>query len=141
MPDDTASVIDNLFSDNIQDNMVSGNILLPLSEYFSQFLSVKREKVDLKNVNIFQRDYSHFSSESFRDDVLIQTWNYSHDNVHDSFRDFYLKLEVSVNRHAPLKKQSPKEIKLKSEPWLSDVILKLINIRNKVFAIKKETTK
>ena len=41
--------------------------------------------------------------------------------------------------HAPLKKLSPKEIKLKNKPWLSDNILKLIKIRNKIFArIKRQ---
>ena len=102
MADNTAIVIDNIFSNNIQETIVSGNRLLTLSGHFSQFLSVKSEKVDLKNVNILQQDYN-FSSESFRDDVSIQNWNYSHDNVHDSFRDFYIKLERSINIHAPLK--------------------------------------
>ena len=74
--DNTATVIDNIFSNNTQDNIVSGNILLSLSEHFSQFLSVTREKVDLKKVNIYQRDYSKFSSDSFRDDVSIQNWTY-----------------------------------------------------------------
>ena len=130
--ENTATVIDNVFSNNIQDNIESGNILLTLSEHFSQFLSVKREKVDLKKVNIYQRNYSNFSSESFRDDVSIQNWIYTHNNVHDSFKDFYTKLEGSVvNRHAALKKLSPKV------KWLSAIILKLIKIRNKVFAIKK----
>ena len=133
----TATVIDNIFSNNIQDDIICGNILLTLSEHFSQFISVKREKVDFKQANIYQRDYSTFSSESFRDDVSVQNWNYSHDNVHDSFKDFYTKLEGSVNKHAPLKKLSPKEIKLKNKPWLSAEILKLIKIRNKAFARKK----
>ena len=132
-----ATVIDNIFSNNIQDNIICGNILLTLSEHFSQFQSVKRENVDLKGVNIYRRDYSTFSSVSFRDDVSIQNWVYSHANVHDSFNDFYNKLEGSVNMHAPLKKLSPKEIKLKNKPWLSDDILKLIKIRNNVFARKK----
>ena len=113
--DNTATVIDNNFSNNIQDNIVSGYILLTLSEHFSQFLSISRGKVDLKKVNIYQRDYSNFSSDSFRDDVSIQNWNYSHDNVHDSFSDFYTKLDGSVNRHAPFKKHSPKEIKNKKQ--------------------------
>ena len=134
--DNTATVIDNIFSNNIQDNIVSGNILLTLSEHFSQFLSITREKVDLKKVNIYQRDYFNFSNDSFRD-VSIQNWNYYHDNVHDSFSDFYIKLEGSVNRHAPLKKLSLKEIKIKNKPWLSQVIVKMIKIRNKVFARKK----
>ena len=47
---------------------------------------------------------------SFRDDVSVQNWIYTHNNIHDSFKDFYTKLEGSVNRHAPLKKLTPKEI-------------------------------
>ena len=73
----TATVIDNIFSNNIKDNISCGNISLTLSQHFSQFLSVKREKIDLKKVNIYQRDNSTFSSDSFRDDVSIQNWNYS----------------------------------------------------------------
>ena len=102
-----------------------------MSEHFSQFLSITREKVDLKKVNIYQRDYSNFSSDSFRDDASIQNWNYFHDNVHDSVSDFYTKLDGSVNRHAL------KEIKIKNQTWLSHIIVKMIKIRNKVFARKK----
>ena len=73
MTENTATVIDNIFSNNIQDDIISGNILLILSEHFSQFVSVKREKIDIKSINIFQRDNSKFSTESFQDDVSIQT--------------------------------------------------------------------
>ena len=54
-----------------------------------------------------------------------------------SLIDFYTKLEGSVNRHAPLKKLSPKQIKVKNKPWLNADILKMIKVRNKVFARKK----
>ena len=43
LTDNTATVIDNIFSNNIQDSIVSGNVLLALSEHFSQFSSIKRE--------------------------------------------------------------------------------------------------
>ena len=88
MTDNTATVIDNIYLVIIFRIILSVEILLTLSEHFSQFLSVKREKIDLKKVNICQRDYSTFSSDSFRD-VLIKNWNYSNDNVHDSFNDFF----------------------------------------------------
>ena len=71
--ENTSTVIDNIFSNNVKDNISCGNILLTLSEHFSQFLSVKCEKIDLK-VNIYQHEYSTFSGESFRD-VSIQNWN------------------------------------------------------------------
>ena len=111
--ENTATVIDNIFSNNIKDEIFSGNILITFSEHFSQFTSVSREKIDLKELNILQRDYSSFSSESFRNDVSIQKWNYSLNNVDDSSRDFYHKLVGCVNRHVPMKKLTPREIKKK----------------------------
>ena len=66
----------------------------------------------------------------------IQNWNYLH-NVHDSFEDFYTKLDGAVNRHAPLKKLTPKEVKLRNKPWLTPEILKMIKTRNKAFERKK----
>ena len=45
----------------------------------------------------------------------IQNWNYTHDTVHDSFSDFFSKLEGSVNRHAPLKKLTPEGSKTKKQ--------------------------
>ena len=133
----TTSVIDNIFSNNLQDDIISGNVLLTLSHHFSQIISVSREQIDFKKINVFQRDYSKYSSESFRDDVSIQNWNYSHNNVNDSFKDFFTKLHATVDRHAPLKKLTPREIKMENKPWLSAEIIKLIKLRNKVFARKK----
>ena len=106
------------------DDIISGNVLLNLSDHLSQLISVNREQIDIKKRNIYRRDYSKYSNESFRDDVSIRNCNYSLDNAHDSFKDFFTKLEASVNRHAPIKKLSPREIKIKSKPWLSSKILK-----------------
>ena len=111
-------------------------ILLTFSEHFSQFTSVSREKIDLKKLSILQRDYSSFSSESFTNDVFIQNWQYSSNNVDDSFRDFYHKLEGCVN-NAPMKKLTPREIKIKNKPWINEEIATLIKLRNKAHAKKK----
>ena len=46
--------------------MVSGNILLCISEHFCQFLSINRQNISLKKVNIYQRDYSNFETQAFR---------------------------------------------------------------------------
>ena len=81
MTENTATVVDNIFSNNLQDDIFSGNLLLTLSEH----ISVNIEIIDLKKLNIYQRDYSKFSVESFRDDLSIQNWRYSQENVHGLF--------------------------------------------------------
>ena len=43
-----ATVIDNILSNNLMDEIISGNVLLNLSDHFSQFISVNREQIDIK---------------------------------------------------------------------------------------------
>ena len=53
--------------------------------------------------------------------------------VDELFIDFHTKLQGCAGRHAPIKKLLPKEIKLKSKPWITTEIRKLIKVRNKIF--------
>ena len=94
--ENTSSLIDNIFSNNIIDDTKSGNILQTLSEHFSQFISVRRERLDYSNLRRFQHDYSKFDTEKFRDDVSIQTWNTNLNNANDLFLDFHHKLKGCV---------------------------------------------
>ena len=68
---------------------------------------------------------------------LIQNWNTNLNNANDLFLDFHLKLKGRVDRHAPIKQLTPKEVKLANIPWITPEISKMIKIRNKTFARKK----
>jgi len=87
------SLIDNIFSNNINDEIYSGNIYLSLSEHFSQFASIARDKVEIKKFDVYDRDYSNYSPSDFRDDVSIQTWNLSNINTNCLFSDFLKKIK------------------------------------------------
>ena len=127
---DSATIVDNIFTNTWNSEIHSGNIITELSDHFSQFVSVGREKLDFKKITMYRRNYSSFSEDSFRDDVSIQ-------NVNDQFIDFYWRLKGCVDRHAPLKRLTPKEAKLKNKPWISDEINKMIKIKIKLFHRKK----
>ena len=86
---------------------------------------------------MYKRNYSTFSEESFRDDISIQNFDNNLEDVNDQFKDFYLRLKGCVERHAPLKKITWKEIKLKHKPWIAFDINKMIKIKNKIFQRKK----
>ena len=104
------TIVDNIFTNNMNNKILSGNIITDFSDHYMQFVSVARGKIDYKSINIFKRDYSKFSEGSFRDDMSIQNFNNHFEDVNDKFNDFYFKLEGCVERHAPLKKLTPKEI-------------------------------
>ena len=111
---DSATIVDNIFTNTCNSEIHSGNIITELSDHFTQFVSVNREKLDFKKITMYRRNYSSFSEDSFRDDVSIQNFNNNLEDVNDQFIDFYWRLKGCVDRHAPLKRLSPKEAKLKN---------------------------
>ena len=120
------------------DNKQSGNIMTDLSDPFSQFASVKRDKIDFKKINGYRRDFTRFSDENFRYDISLINFKNDYHDVNDKFSDFISKLEVCVEQHAPLKKLTSKQLKFESKPWITSEIQRMIKIRNKLFYKKKK---
>ena len=119
--------------------MISGNIITDLSDHYSQFITISRDKIDFKTIDVYRRDFSSFSIDCFRKDVSEQNF-YSNDlDVNAKFGNFYTKLEACVNRHAPLKRASPKKLKLECKPWITQDIQKLIKYRNRLFRKKRKS--
>ena len=106
-------------------------------DHYSQFASVKKPKTDFKSINLFARDYSKFSEESFCDDVSIQNFDNDYTDVNEQFNDFYFRLKGVVDRHAPIKKLKPKEVKIQHKPWITSELRKLIKKKNRLFNRKK----
>lgn len=46
---DSATIVDNIFTNNIENLLNSGNIKTDLSDHYSQFISVQKLKMDLKS--------------------------------------------------------------------------------------------
>ena len=107
------SLIDNIFSNNVSDEIISGNIYLTLSEHFTQFASVKKEKIDTVKIDVYNRDFSKFSSIAFYEDVSIQAWNYNLDDSNKLMNDFVWRLDGCANRHAPIKNLMLRKLNLK----------------------------
>ena len=117
--------------------MLAGNIYLTLSEHFSQFASVNRGKIDVKNIVMYGRNMKNFSAEAFRDDVSIQQWRRDTDDPCILMRDMFWRLDATANRQGPIEKLKPKEIQLRLKPWITPEIQKLIKVRDRLFAQKK----
>ena len=66
--DHSATLIDNMFSNNVESDTVGRNILSQITDHFPQFLIVKNIAVNYRKVSLFQRDYSKFSEERFLND-------------------------------------------------------------------------
>ena len=133
----TMSIIDNIYSNTFTKESISGNILFEISDHLSQFAFIQKDVSKIPVTDKLSRDYSNFNEASFLEDLSIQNWSQSN-NVNDRYSEFIFKLEGCVSRHAPLKKLSKKEIKIKSKPWITPIILKKIKQRNAIFTRTKQ---
>ena len=104
----TPSLMDNIFSTNFSDTVLAGNIYLTLSEHFSQFASVNRGKIDVKNIVMYGRNLKNFSEDAFREDVSIQQWRQDTDDPCLLMSDMFWRLDGSADRHGPIEKLKPK---------------------------------
>ena len=134
--DHSATIIDNIFSTNCEYDTVSGNLLSQISDHFPQFLIIKNASVDYRNCSLFHRDYSKFSDQPFLEDFKKPSWDDIDRNnldFYNKFEKFYEKLHHTVIEHAPLRKVTPMQLKLRSKPWINTHIQKLVKQRDRRF--------
>ena len=123
------SLIDNIFVSNLEDNIISGNIISDLTDHFSQFydhLSKKR----------LVRDYSNYSETSFLCDLsrIDLTGIVSRtSDVNKSFSSFYNKLNNLLDKHVPLKPISKRKTKRLAKPWITKGIRRSIKVKNNLY--------
>ena len=135
--DSSATLIDNIFSNNIEDESISGNLFIKLSDHLPQFVIINRTEDRHKQANFYKHDYQKFDKESFQDDFSLQNWaNLEKADLDASqkFDDFLWRVNSCVNRHAPLKKVVKKKLKLSLKPWITNKIIKMMHHRDRLFS-------
>ena len=135
-----STVIDNIFTNQIHPDMISGNFTLAISDHFLSFFLIPRD--DQNNVpkkqNLYTRKTKNFNRESFLYDYLNINWDTilvaNDNNVNKSLETFLSKINELLDKYMPLRKLTKKEYKKRRfKPWISEIILDKINKKNKSF--------
>ena len=131
--DYSATVIDNIFTNETDFETVNGDILNQIADHFSQFLILRKLSVTHKDVAFYQYDYSNFDKDKFTADFSKINWHEeSHSsNVSEKFFNFHNRVSNCVKQHVPLVKLSRKKISLRSKPWINPRIEHLMANRDK----------
>ena len=134
----SASLIDNILV-NIPDHVaVSGNIISDTSDHFSQFCILRSSRDNIKPVQKKIRDFTRFNETSFLEDLTLINWNSiaekENEDIDKIFSTFYNSYNKIVNKHAPLKQISHRQLRRFSKPWITRGIRTSIKIKNKLFA-------
>ena len=97
----SSTVIDNIYGNNLEQEIISGNILIQFADHLSQFSSIKKKIMRTKHSQVYKRNFSVYNEQSYIDDVSIQNWNANNlQGTNTKFNDFVWRLESCVDRHA-----------------------------------------
>ena len=140
----SASVIDNIYTNATNANITSGNILMQITDHFPQFFILKNTQISHNKSESLKYDHSKFKESEFREDFNKIDFDYLENSgmdVDNKFGRFLKDLTSLTNKHAPMKKRSSKEMKLKDKPWINSKILKMMRIRDRILQkLKKKQT-
>jgi len=133
----SATLIDNIFTNKLDNNFLSGNIVSDLTDHFTQFCIFSSSTKIIQTAKVVTRDYSKFSNSKFLHDISLINWNLvlpdSNNDVNNLFSMFYNKLNKIVNKHAPFIALSRRKAKQMAKPWISKGLKKSIRIKNELF--------
>ena len=137
--ENTSTLIENIYSNNLEDKIISGNILIQFADHLAQFLSINRNIDRITPGDAYHCDFTNFNDLAFKDAISRLDWNLNNSyGINEKFNTFLSKLENCIDLHAPIKKLNRKQIRKTSKPWINLYIIKMISHRNKLFKKKKE---
>ena len=142
--DDTATLIDNIFTNNLEklNDSVNGVVFsdisdhLPIVHIFNSIILDKNRNTNETTVT-YQREYNKANIESFKDAVKNISWNEVLNESNDSEKAYneFLKLFMGVyEANFPLKrKEKKRKINKIKSPWMTRCILKSVKNKNKLY--------
>ena len=137
-------LVENIYTNATNANITSGNILMQITDHFPQFLILKNTQVCHNKSESFKYDYSKFKDDKFLEAFNQIDFTYLENmdlDVNKKIDRFLKNLSTLTNKHAPIKKRSRKEIKLKDKPWINSRIQKMMRIRHRaLLKLKKNAT-
>lgn len=132
---DKASLIDNIFHNNLGDNeQINGILFTEISDHFPIFTINLDTNIDSRTGYDIKRNYNSNNVDKFCQNIQQFDWQeilFDEDGKH-AFHSFYQKFTATYYQSFPLKKSHSKYHDRK--PWLSQGLKKSIKHKNQLYA-------
>ena len=136
----SATLIDNIFTNDYDNAFTSGHLLTTLSDHLAQILIVPiRNTTRHKEPKKVHRDFQKILRNKDIISRYLQNTNWDMElqlnlgNINISTEKFISKINNLINDWAPLKELSNAKQKLQNKPWITKGILKSIKNKNKQY--------
>ena len=132
------ALVDNIFSNAIDPEIISGNLTAIISDHLPQFSIIPNmfRNISGNTSNIYERDWSKFDQENFILDDFFVDWEdlmkTGKLNADNSTRTYLDKINMLLESYAPLKRINKYKMKFNSKPWITLGLQKSISVKNKL---------
>ena len=144
----SATLIDNIFCNDLTVHTEGGNLTTSISDHFPQFAIIDNiNKEQKKGIPIIRRSYSNFNADEFENELRQVEWASIFENKtsEESINYLYNKTTALLDEMAPYRPLKRREIRTENSPWITRGILKSIKNRDKLhkkyLKDKNESTK
>ena len=125
-------MIDNIFINTIDKNVISGNLLGKITDHMPNFIIINDIIPQKRKLKKKIRSYVNFDPIKFNQEVgniELMTLIINED-INDSYNTFHKKFIEILDSHAPYRTMSIKEIKWSRKPWITKGIQKSVTSKN-----------
>ena len=129
-----ATLIDNIFINDMAVSSTGGNITTTISDHFSQFSALNLKPKNIASQDRRGRSYRNFNHDEFDKELLNINWEllFHNKNCDEKILIFLDKINRLLDEMAPIRKLTKKEMDLKQNPWLTTGIFKSIKARDDI---------
>ena len=119
------TLIDNIFSNFINPDIISGNLTATISDHLPQFKIIPNMFSNIlgNKSNIYGRVWSKFDHQNFLLDYFSVDWEdllkIDDLNVENSTKINVDKINMLLGIYAPLKRINKYKVEFKSKPWVT----------------------
>ena len=132
------TLIDNVFSNITDPDIISGTLTTTIFGHLSQFSIIPNMfgNISGNKSNIYEKDRSKFDQENFILDYFSVDWEdlLKNDelNADNSTRMYLDKINMLLDTYAPLNRINKYKLKFKSKPWITLDLQNSISVKNKL---------
>ena len=131
----SATLIDNIFINDMTLQSTGGNITSTISDHFTQFCALNMEnKKENPSRHKIGRSYKNFNHDEFKNELRNIRWPdlFYEKSCEEQISIFLAQTNRLLDEMAPVRKLTKKEINLRQTPWLTNGILKSMKSRDKL---------
>ena len=135
----SATVLDHIITNENRHEIIPSVIDYDITDHYPVMAIINRNVTSYPSQPIFIRSFNKFNSSNFINDLQLRLDNFfpqmntiTKNNINDVFDEFYSLITKTISNHAPLKKLSRKQKRLKSNPWMTKGLITPIKKKQKM---------